>query len=373
MKIGIDTFGCDHARSGLGTYLLSFISNLSKTEGIEFELFGSELDRFTYNSGKEIPFEAVSVGESLSAERFWHFTNAGKFISSRKYDVVFYEAPEKVLPISFRTPGVAVVNTVLSGLVEGKKDWIQKLQIKRGLLKVQKIIAASCYIRDDLVSHGIEKSKIEVVYNGIDHKLFYPQIDVSDDVVDVKPFAIKKPYFIYGSRLSGAEKKHIELIKAFSLFKKNTGLPHRLVIAGSDGPYSSEVHKEAFSSEFASDIFLTGYFPHESFPQLYAGAEALIFPSVCEGVGLPVLEAMATGIPVGCSNACALPEIGGDAAVYFDADNIVDIACTLEKLATDKKLRENLVKRGLEWSSKFNWENTIKQTVEVAKNLVNSK
>ncbi|UKI54204.1 MAG: glycosyltransferase [Treponema sp.] len=140
-------------------------------------------------------------------------------MASRKYDVVFYEAPEKVLPISFKVPGIAVVNTVLSNLIEGKKDWIQKLQIKRGLLKVQKIIAASCYIRDDLVSHGIDREKIEVVYNGIDHKLFYPQIDVTDDVVDIKPFAIKKPYFIYGSRLSGPEKKHIELIKRFRFLK----------------------------------------------------------------------------------------------------------------------------------------------------------
>ena len=87
-------------------------------------------------------------------------------------------------------------------------------------------------------------------------------------------------------------------------------------------------------------------------------------------MGLPILEAMATGIPVGCSNAGALPEIGGDAVVYFDADNIIDIACTLEKLATDKKLRENLVKRGFEWSAKFNWENTITKTIEIAKNLV---
>lgn len=373
MKIGIDTFGCDHARSGLGTYLLSFVANLSKIEGIEIELFGPELDRFTYNSGKDIPFESVSIGNSLSAERLWHFTNSGKFVASRKYDVVFYEAPEKVLPISFKVPGIAVVNTVLSNLIEGKKDWIQKLQIKRGLLKVQKIIAASCYIRDDLVSHGIDREKIEVVYNGIDHKLFYPQIDVTDDVVDIKPFAIKKPYFIYDSRLSGPEKKHIELIKAFSLFKKRTGLPHRLVLAGSDGPFSSDVHKEAFNSEFATDIFLTGYFPHESFSQLYAGAEALVFPSVCEGVGLPVLEAMATGIPVGCSNACALPEIGGDAALYFDADNIIDIACTLEKLAADKKLREKLVKKGIEWSAKFNWETTIAKTIEIARSLADNK
>ncbi len=369
MKIGIDTFGCDHARSGLGTYLLSFITNLPESKEFEIELFGPELDRFTYNSGKDIPFTAVSAGDSLSSERLWHFTSSAKFIANRKFDVVFYEAPEKVLPVNFKTPGIAVVNTVLSNVVEGKKDWIQKLQIKRGLFKVQKIIAASRFIRDDLVHHGVDGDKIEVVYNGLDHKLFFPQIDLDEDIVDIKPFAIKRPYFIYGSRLSGPEKKHIELIKAFSLFKKKTGLPHRLVLAGSDGVFSSEVHKVAFMSEYASDIFLTGYFPHESFPQLYAGSEALIFPSVSEGVGLPILEAMATGVPVACSNSSALPEIAGDAALFFDSDNILDIANTLEKLVVDKKLKESLIKRGLEHSAKFNWENTITKTLEIAKQV----
>lgn len=372
MKIGIDTFGCDHARSGLGTYLLSLMDSLTEIENVEFELFGSELDRYTYTSGKDAGYDSVVINDSLNAERLWHFTNSTKHAQLRGYDVVLYPAPEKVLPINFKVPGIAVVNSVLSSMVEEKKDWVQKLQIKRGLFKVQKIIAASEYIRNDLISHGIDSEKIEVVHNGIDHKLFFPQInmDLDDDVVNIKPFAIKKPYFIYGSRLAGPEKKHIELIKAFSVFKKKTSLPHRLVLAGNDGAYASEVHKAAFESEFASDIFLTGFFPHESFPQLYAGSEGLIFPSVSEGVGLPVLEAMATGVPVACSSSCALPEIAGDAALFFDSDNIEEMSGAMEKLATDENLRDELIKKGLDRAKNFNWEKTLKETVFIAQKLV---
>lgn len=368
MKIGIDTFGCDHARSGIGTYLLSFMDNIPELENVKFELFGSELDRYTYTSGKDVGYDTVVINDSLNAERLWHFSNSAKHANQRGYDVVLYPAPERVLPIHFKTPGIAIVNSVLSQMVEGNRDWVQKLQIKRGLQKVQKIIAASKYIRDDLVAHGIDAEKIEVVHNGIDHKLFFPQLDI-EEVVDVQPFAIKKPYFIYSSRLSGADKKHVELIKAFSLFKKNTGLPHRLVLAGSDGPYASEVHKAAFESEYASDIFLTGYFPHESFPKLYAGSEALLFPSTCEGVGLPVLEAMATGVPVACSNSCALPEIAGDAALFFDSDNIEEMAQVMNKVATDEKLRGELIQKGLERAKMFNWEDTVAKTVEIARGL----
>lgn len=370
MKIGIDTFGCDHARSGLGTYLLSFASSLTGSEPAQFELFGAEIDRFTYTSGQDIPFTAVPVADSLSAQRTWHFTSSNKFSINQKYDVVLYPAPERVLPISYKVPGIAVVNSVLSALVEGKKDWIQKIQIKRGLFKVQKIIAASEYIRQDLISHGIDKDKIEVVYNGIDHKIFFPQINLDDEEVAVKPFSIRKPYFIYGSRLSGPEKKHIELIEAFTKFKKKTGLPHRLVLAGSDGAYSAFVHKAAFESPYASDIFLTGYFPHESFPQLYSGSEALIFPAENEGVGLPVLEAMATGVPVACAKSGALPEISGNAALLFDPDNQEEFAAVLERLAVDKELCSDLVKKGMERSALFSWENTVEKTVEIAKSLV---
>ena len=370
MKIGIDTFGCDHARSGLGTYLFSFAAHLSEASDVQAELFGSQLDRFTYTSGKDILYNPVNVANSLHSERLWHFTSSGKFFVSQKYDAVLFPAPERVLPVSFKTPGVAVVNSILSSQIEGNCDWTQKLQIKRGLYKIQKIIAASHYIASDLVNHGVSADKIEVVYNGIDHKLFFPAIDFDDDIVDIKPFAIRRPYFIYGSRLSGPEKKHVELIKAFSLFKEKTKLPHRLVIAGSDGPYSAEVHKAAFESPFASDIFLTGYFPHENFAQLYSGSDGCIFPSEAEGVGLPVLEAMATGVPVACSSACALPEIAGDAALYFNSNNIEEIALCMEKIVSDSALKADMVKKGLEHSTCFSWEKTVSQTFDVVRRLV---
>ena len=370
MKIGIDTFGCDHARSGIGTYLLAFASNLPSDSDIEVEFFGLEIDRYTYTSGKDIKFVSVPVQDSLSAIRLWHFTKLKKFIQNQKYDAIIYPAPHQVLPIEFKIPGIVVVNSILSLRIEGKRDWIQKLQIKRGLYNVPKIIAPTNYIKSDLINHGISSDKIEVVHNGLDHKLFYGSIDIESDIVDIKPFAIKKPYFIYCSRLSGPEKKHVELIRAFSIFKQKTNLPHRLVLAGLDGPYSSEVHKAVLESSCASDIFLTGYFPYESLPQLYSGSEACIFPSVAEGVGLPVLEAMACGVPVICSSSRALPEVGGNAALYFDSDNVEDIANCMEKVVTDSDLRQTMINNGLEWSNTFNWENTVRETLEIIKSIV---
>lgn len=391
MKIGIDTFGCDHGKSGLGSYISYFVSNLpsdlvqfnkeattinadteptvedalDKKLKIKVELFGIEEDRYVYNSGQAINYTSTPMIENLKAERLWHNTKITKFIKKNNYDVVIYPAASRVLPVKFKNHlGVAIINSILSNDLENESSSFRKMILK-GLKNIQIIIASSNFVRNDLIKLGLEEKKIKVIHSGIDHKLFYQRLDLDNDIVDVKPFAIKRPYFVYGSSLSSPEKKHIELIHAFERFKKNTGLPHRLVLAGNDGPYAEEIHKVAFNSEYASDIFLIGFFPHESFAKLYAGADACLFPSVNEGVGLPILEAMACGIPVLCSDKGALKEIGGNALIYFDSDNPDQIAACMQKIVDDKDLRDSCISDSVIWANEFNWENTVRQTLNL--------
>lgn len=368
MKIAIDTYGCDHGKSGLGSYLINFISNIPSDCKDDIELFGSEIDRYTYTSEKEITFNAVLPFENERLEELWHLRKINKFLSKNDYDVVIYPAVEKVFPLKFKTKSIAVVNSIMSSVLE-KADKAKKRHLKHGLVKVSLIIAASEFIKQDLLKLGIEESKIIVIYNGIDHKKFFPNVDPFSDVVEINPFSIKKPYFLYCSRLSDIDKKHEQLIKAFSIFKKKTGLPHRLVISGSEGEYSEKIHRVAFNSDYASDILLTGFFPHESLPKLYAGAESCIFPASKEGVGLPILEAMACGIPVACSNSGVLPEVGGDVPIYFDSDDVYDIAYSMQKVVSDKNLSSEMVKKGLERAAQFNWNDTVIKTLEAAAKL----
>ena len=368
MRIGIDTLGGDHGRSGFGSYIFYFISNLPADSDFEIELFGTEEDRYTYTSGTEIPYSAIKLLETPKALRHWYKYHANRFIKKHKYDIVLYPSASKMLPKKFRHhTAVAIINSIMSSEIAGKSGK-EKRQLKKGILNAHKIIASSKFIKDDLVKLGISEEKITVIHNGIDHKLFFPMADLLEgETVDVKPFAIKRPYFVYGSTLSSPEKKHIELIKAFELFKNNTGLPHRLVLAGNDGAYAEAIHKAAFDSPYASDIFLTGFFPHENFARLYAGAEACIFPSVNEGVGLPILEAMACGIPVLSSEKGALKEIGGTAPLYFDSDDIDQLATNMQKVVEDKELRDNMITDSIMWAKEFNWEDTVKETLATIK------
>jgi len=366
MKIAIDTFGCQHGKSGAGSYIFNFVANLPKDSDINFELFGSEIDRYTFSGDFDIPFSSIAMPDDLELEKIFHLVKINKLIRKQKYNVVLYPAVENVFPKSFRHNGVPVINTVLSTVLAKAEVSFKKTMIKT-LSKSKLIIASSEYIKKDLINLGIEAKKINVIYNGIDHKVFYPSLDIDEESVEVQPFSIKRPYFIYSSRISNPDKKHIELIKAFEMFKKQTGSEHRLILAGDDTDYSPEVHKVAFESSVASDIFFIGYFPMNSLSKLYSGADACIFPAVNEGVGLPVLESMACGIPVICSNSGALKEFGGDIPLYFDSDNLEEMAEAMTKIIHDKDCRDRMVEKGLKRAAKFSWEETINKTLEIIK------
>ncbi len=371
MKVGIDTFGCDHGRSGLGSYLTSLVHNLPSGSDMTFELFGSEMDRYTYVGDRDFRFEPVAVPDSLRAERYWHMFKVNKYGKRQSYDAILYASGPRMMPKKFSIPGVAVVNDIFSNLSELSDDRFFRSHMKKGLSNVDCIITPSHYVKKDLEDAGIKCKKIVVIHNGIDHSQFYPAQEIlhESQTVDIKPFAIKRPYIIYASRMQNEGKKHVELVKAFTLFKEKTGLPHRLVLAGTETKYGEQVHRAVFESSAASDIFITGYFPHENFPELYRCAEACIFPSVTEGAGLSVIEAMASGIPVACSESGALKEIAGRNAVYFNPDDIGEMEKAIEKVVTDGDTRKTLIEGGLAWTKQFSWEKTASATVDVFRQI----
>lgn len=366
MKVGIDTFGCGSGRSGIGTYLNALVQHWSPSDNIEIELFGVESDRFSYvPGGSRITYEAVPVTQSTVAIKWWHVLCLNRFIRRRKYDVVLYPAATRFCPLTPAVPAVPVVLDLLSSLFERKTSGLYKKEVLSSLNRAPLIIAASNCIKKNLVSYGIDADKIEVIHTGLDQSLFYPHTEIDGDTVVIKPFSIKRPFILYASRLNGDHKKHRELIEAFGLFKKKTGLPHRLVLAGENGSGTEAVRKAASESEFASDIFITGFFPHNNLPELYSCADLFVFPATQEGVGSPVLEAMATGIPCAVSKSGALTEIAGDNVLYFDSDNVTELAEAIEKGITDEKLRNQLIEGEASWVKRFTWERTVEKVVDV--------
>jgi glycosyltransferase involved in cell wall biosynthesis len=353
---------------------MSLVRNLPES-GHSIDLFGPELDRYTYSSGLDsVSYTGLSVSDSLLAERLWHFGAFSAFARRQKYDAVLFPAGVKFMPLHFDVRSVVVVQTILSDMYQKSDDGLLAGLLKVQLKKAHRIIAASRFIRDDLINLRIPESKITVIHNGIDTNLFYPRQMSLGETVLIHPFSIRRPYIIYASRVAYPSKCHIELLRAFSIFKQKTGLPHRLVLAGADGVNAEIVHREIIKSPYASDILLTGYFPHQNLPELYSAADACIFPSSIEGVGLPVLEAMACGIPVACARAGALPEMAGDSVVYFDQNSPDEIASAIERLVhlpdgSNDAMRADLSARGIEWVKNFDWKKCAASTLETLESL----
>lgn len=369
MKVGIDTFGLDHGKSGLGAYLINLVNHLPENSEFEFELFGHEEDRYVYTSKKAFKFIGIDVQETVHKIKKWHVKKANGFFKKNGYDAVLFIAGSRFIPTKCNVKSIAFVNDVLSA-VQSKNHmtfW-RRNQAKKGLSASDCIIVPSIFVKKALKQSKVNNPNIQIVHYGIDHSQFFT-VDASylTEVDSIKPFAIKKPYIIYASRRQNEQKKHVELIKAFEIFKQKTHLPHRLVIAGSEGPYTDIVSKAAFESHYGREILIVGYFPHDDFPELYRNSQMTVFPPINEGVGLPVVEAMAAGVPVACSKSGALTEMAGPNALYFDSDNIEEIADCMIKIATDEDLRNKMIQSGLEWSERFSWSKTADEILRILK------
>jgi len=212
-----------------------------------------------------------------------------------------------------------------------------------------KIITISESTKRDICEiYKVPAEKIVVTYPGFDQKRFNSQ---------AKPNKKYGDYFLYLGTLQ--PRKNLErLIEAYRQLKTRS----KLVIAGMINEGRGGWMNENIRA--SQNIILTGYLPDEDLPGLYAGARAFVLPSLYEGFGIPAIEAMACGTPVVVSRVSSLPEICGEAAFYIDDPySIESIQSALTKVDKSK------AKLGLEWIKRYNWDNTVRQTLEVIKSV----
>jgi len=144
----------------------------------------------------------------------------------------------------------------------------------------------------------------------------------------------------------------------------------QLVIAGKKGWLYEEIFQQVEELELEGKVVFTGYVVAGDLPALLSGAGLFVFPSLYEGFGLPVLEAMACGTPVICSNASSLPEVAGDAALLVDPLDVEGLAAAMERVLGDEALRAELIERGFERARKFSWERCARETLDVLERAV---
>jgi len=370
MRIGLDTFACDGGKSGVGMYLTQFLKYIKPSQAL-FELFGWEYDRYTYSDvAPNFEFIPQCKVNGKTANALWHLCKYPKFAAARKFDACLFPAAHRHLPYKSPCPTVGVVHDMAAYWGNRKTrvhlGAILRMILPNSLRRMDRIIAVSEWVKGELVQRAhVRENRIEVVPNGIDHSCFYPRQRNEESVLLIQPFSFRRPYVLCVSRVDHPVKNHVRLIQAFGVFKERTKFPHRLVLAGADSSNASIVKEAAASSAWRNDIFFTGHFPTKNLPELYAGADFVVVPSMYEGFGMGALEAMASGVPALCARAASLPETAEHAALYFDPVNIEDMADRMVTVSTDRGIYNECRRLGLERAKVFSWERCVEDTLRI--------
>jgi glycosyltransferase involved in cell wall biosynthesis len=185
-------------------------------------------------------------------------------------------------------------------------------------------------------------------------------------------YGLVRPYILYVGSVE-PRKNLLRLLDAYVLLRQS--LPqYRLVIVGARNYWkSSPVARAVEHQGLQAQVTFTGYIPDEHLPALYNGAALFCFPSLYEGFGLPVLEAMACGVPVVTSSTSSLPEVAGDAALLVDPYNVDEVADAMRRVLQDGDLAHDLRRRGLARAAQFSWEKTARETIAVYEKVLGRK
>lgn len=304
----------------------------------------------------------------IPAKRFWTLFALPKAVRQDHLDVFF--SPTHYAPPFVNAPEViSILDVSYKHFPEmfGKRDlyklsWWGKYSVK----KAKKIITISENSKDDIIkTYGIQARKVDVIHVGIKDII---NAHMKKEEV-LSKYQIDAPYILFVGTLQ--PRKNVKrLIQAISLLKNKKV---QLVIIGKKGWMYEEILQSPVRFGVSDRVIFLHNVSNEELPIFYKNAECFVLPSLYEGFGLPVLEAMQLECPVIVSNVSSLPEAGGDAALYVNPEDVADISSKIDEVLESKKLRDRMIKLGLEQVKKFSWEKAAKETLTVLESVAGSK
>ncbi len=342
--------------SGVGTYLKNLlpliIGNSSNIKflliGNETELSDTKLFNFTNVDILPIDISIYSIKEQIILP----------FMIPKKTDL--YWSPHYNIPILFKGKLLVTIHDLYYlSILQSGFNWIKsryaRYFLNLILKRANKIISVSKFTKNEYIKyfgHENNYKKIIPIHNGIEKK---------NILNDNNP--LNKPYLLTVGNVK-PNKNLSRLVDAFN--KIMDKIPNELVLVGKKSGFISgdeEVIKKVNS--FGQRIRMTGFVDDNELQNYYQHAEAFIFPSIYEGFGFPPLEAMATGTPVIASNAASIPEVCGDAALYFNPYDINDMANKIFQMVKNNDMKKEYINKGINQVKKYSWEKTAKKTCDV--------
>ena len=369
MKIGIDISIVSYGR-GVANYIIKLLENfLLLSPENKYKLFFNSFKSYSV----PFDFKKLRIVRTRIPQRIlkfmWLDLGFPKIESFLGVIDLFHSPAHS--PVYAICPPVNNWVVTVHDLFTFKLNYAKKTQreewkiLMRMARKAAHVIAVSESTRRDLLEliPSLE-SRVSVIHEGVD-EIFQ---NVPNHHLVLNKYNINTPYILYvGS--AGPNKNLPTLIEAFSQINQLTN--HNLVLVGDLAWRYKPLMETVQKKRLEKRVQFTGLVPNEDLPAIYSGADVFVCPSLYEGFGLTVLEAMACGTPVVASNISSIPEIVNDSAILFDPYSVDDLNHSLLQIIGSEILRDELRAKGSQRVKEFSWARAAKQTLELYKNLVN--
>lgn len=288
-------------------------------------------------------------------------------LALRQLDADLVHGLVNVLPLSTPLPTIVTVHDLSFLRMPDKfqlaKRWYLSQLCRASVHKARHVIAVSQQTAADLQQFwGIAESKISVIYNGVGRE-FTPASTIAVEAFR-RERGLPARFFLYLGTLEPRKNLPV-LIRAFAQWRAETTAANReikLVIAGAKGWFYEQIFALVTQLQLREVVLFPGFVPAAELPDWYRAAELFIYPSLFEGFGLPVVEAMACGVPVICSDTGSLVEVVGNSALTFPAQDEAALIDRLHQIMTDTPLRQELRRLGLARAQQFSWQRTAEAT-----------
>jgi glycosyltransferase involved in cell wall biosynthesis len=369
LRVLIDAHMVGERETGNETYIANLIRGLQSLETPDQFLIATA-HRDTLNRQLELGsrFRVVDVSQSPIKRLL---ADLPRIARQERVDLIHvtYTAPVWV-----SAPFVVTVHDIA---YRHHREWFSfrdrlVLEIGVGLTlkRATKVITVSEHARQDICNcYNIPADKVAVTHEAADTRL-YRVIDNRHRVQEaLARYGIAERYILSVGNLQPRKNLH-RLVKAYAILREKAKIQHKLVIVGKAQWRTSELYSLIHERQLDQDIVFTGYVPDKDLPLLYNGADVFAYPSLFEGFGLPVLEAMACGTPVVTSAVASIPEVATDAAILVNPCQVDEIAEAIQAVLSMPRLAEELKQRGLQRVARFSWRETAEETLEAYKNSI---
>ncbi|PHQ74741.1 MAG: mannosyltransferase [Shewanella sp.] len=368
MRLIFSACGFDCGKSGISQYMQNVVAELLKSHHVTVLINNSDQEFWPIEHPRQILVVLPWYLNHPIANMLYHTWVLPHSLKQRlktsHYDALILPAANRRVLSHYPLPTVATFHDLSQCHIANKYDILRMHYIRHLIPKFLQpiaspyrphLIAVSDNTRKDMETFlHIPAHHISVLHNGYDKSLFNEQ-QPSDCAKRLKRLQLKPDYLLYVSRIEHPGKNHIGLIQAYEKLPETIRNKHPLVFVGSAWSGAEVVFKRIADSPAANSIRVLGFVDSSDLPSLYHGAATTVMPSLYEGFGLPLVEAMACATPVACSNRGAMPEVVGEAALCFDPESSTSIAQCLGKILTQPSFQQELIRRGLERVTAFDW------------------